>query len=507
MLIRILKKSKDLIEGKLHAPNSEISRRSFLHHSGVGVGSVLLMPTFLSMLRSDPAKAAAFACSVQTLGTTYTQFCAAGGNGTSRMAYAWGMDGNPLVGASRSLGTRANDPVDSTAIPGIYLNGNDPFARALRAGGQVTANGVNTQRLFSAAVTTEILSRLSGTQIACPKNDDTDDNPINVMMLFGGKCGLRKGIIADVAGDAARDRSVSGLRNDFAVLRAGGNIQNLVNAASLQNDLVTTSAMGGSMEKALNALTNEQKAKLAGQVGSAEFAQNMLAGISASKGKFDPAAADIALNPDNAANAAAFASRAPLMALSAKEKMYQALIDAACKQQIGAVNLVEGGYDYHNGGNNAANDRHTFMARMVLIWAWVHIVRGTNGVLQIDTDGGIGWDQTDPAPNALGDRGSSGQSLFIHVAGRPGSVRPSFKRQGYYSGLIVNGGGEASSRDPLVGKNPAMSSIACVLTYGLLTGVLKTTDGSLQEFLNKVNERGTVIAGGVSQMMQLSMIA
>jgi hypothetical protein len=505
MLIRILKKSKDLLEGKPHAPNSELSRRGFLQRGATGTASLLLMPSFVSMLRSEPAKAAAFACSFETVGTTYTQLHAAGGNGTTRMCFAWDMAGNALVGNSASLGTRTNDTVDSATIPGIYLNNNDVFAQCLKAGGAINANGVSTTALFSGAVTAEILSKLSGSQIACAKNDDTGENPINVMLLFGDKCGMRKGMLADVAGESAGSRSIDGLMNNFAVLKSGGSIQNLVNAASLQNNILTEPAMGTAMEKALNALTNEQKAKLAGQVGAEDFVKNITAGIASAKGKVDPTVADLALNPDNPANKAVFDTKAPIAALQGGDKMLQALVDAACRQQFGAVNIVEGGFDYHNGSNDAANSAHARLARFILVWAWVHVVRGKNGILQIDTDGGIGWDQTDPAPNALGDRGSSGQSLFIHVQGAAGT-KPSFKRQGYYSGLISAGGGESASREPLVGKSPAMSSIACVLTYGLMTGALKTTDGSLQAFLDKINARGTLITSTTS-LMSLSMMA
>ncbi|MBC7386145.1 MAG: hypothetical protein H7301_08305 [Cryobacterium sp.] len=505
MLIRILKKSKDLLEGKPHEAHSEISRRSFMQKGATGVGSLLILPSFLTLLKSDPAKAAAFSCSFAANGTTYTQLAASGGNGTTRMAYAWGMDGNALVGDSRALGTRPNDPVDSTTIPGIYLNGNDTFARTLKAGGAINANGVNSAAMFNAAITNEILSKLSGSQIACPKNDDTNENPVNVMALFGTKCALRKGMISDVAGDAANDRSIDGMRNNFAVLRYGGNTTNLVNGASLQSNSINDARIGESMRKAAAKLTDIQKGSIAGRVGSIDFSANLLAGLEDGKTKFDPVTADIALNPANPVNAAIFASRAPANALSDKDKGYQALIDAACKQNFGAVNIVEGGFDYHNGGNNDANNRHAYLARFILLWGWVHVCRGTNGVLQIDTDGGIGWDQSN-APNAMGDRGSSSQSLFFHVAGRAGT-RPSFKRQGYYSDLIANGGGESSSRDPLVGKRPEMASIACLLTYGLLTGTLKSTDNSLVEFLAAINAKGTIIPGGVSQLMQLSMIA
>ena len=70
MLIRILKQSKDLVEGKAHAPGSEISRRSFLHRTGLGVGSVLITPALVSLLKSNPAEAAAFSCSVESLSTS-----------------------------------------------------------------------------------------------------------------------------------------------------------------------------------------------------------------------------------------------------------------------------------------------------------------------------------------------------------------------------------------------------------------------------------------------------
>ncbi len=504
MLIRILKKSKDLLEGKPHEPGCEISRRSFLQGTATGVGSLLVLPSFISMLKANPADAAAFTSNFAALGTTYTQYCASGGNGTSRMAYAWGADGLPLVGDSRSLGTRANDPVDQTTIPGIYLNAADVFAIALKSGGAATANGVNTTAMFNATITNEIISKLSGAQIACAKNDDTDSNPVNVMTLFGGKSSMRKGLVADVGGDAARDRSISGLRNDFSILRYGGNVRNLVNAASLESTTVNTAAMGESVRKAVAALTGEQKAKLSGRVGSDAFSANLLSGLDAAKGKFDPATADIALNPANPANLAVFASRAPLVALSAKDLAYQGLIDAAAKQNFGAANIVEGGFDYHNNDNNRANDRHVVLARFVLLWAWVHVCRGVNGVLQIDTDGGIGWNQ-DAQPKALGDRGSSSQSLFIHVQGRAGT-KPSFKRQGYYSELISAGGGESASRDPLVGKRPEMSSIACVLTFGLLTGLVKTSDGSVKELFDAINSRGTIVPS-VNELMGLSMMA
>ncbi len=504
MLIRIMKKSTDLLEGKPHEPNQEVSRRGFLKSAVAGAASFTVMPAMLSLLRTNPARAAAFSCgNVDAIGTSYTQIALAGGNGFTRMMFAWGIDGQPLVGASRSLGTLANDTVDATTIPGIYLNNNETFAIALKAGGQVTANGVTATRLFSPAVTTEILSRLSGSQIACPRNDDTDDNPTNAMVLFGGNCGLRKGILTDVAGDAARDRSITSLRNDFAVTRSGGSVANLVAGARLPNNPVNDARMANAIESALASLTQEQKANIEGQVGSADFVKKLMAGVASNKNKFDPNAADIALNPANPVNAAVFAARAPLVALTAKEQLFQALFDASAKQQVGAVNLVEGGFDYHNGGNNIANVRHAFLARFILLWAWVHISRGTNGVLQLDTDGGIGWDTNG---NALGDRGSSSMSVFLHIAGDKSKPVPRFKRQGYYSGLISEGGGESASRDPLVAKRGENPTVACALTYGLLTGRLNTSDGSIPEFLAKVNERGTIVTS-VSQLMTLSLLA
>ncbi len=510
MLIRINKKSKDLIEGKPHEAQTEVSRRAFLQKSLASIGSLTVLPSVVSLLKSNPARAAALSCSVAPLGTSYTQLCLAGGNGTARMAYAWGPDGNPLVGDSNALGTRAANGVNTTAISGIYLNTADPFYTSLINGGEVNANGITATRMFNAAMTTEILSRLSGSQIACPKGDDTDDNPVNVMTLFGTKCSLRKGYLSDVGGDAARDRSIDSLRNNFSILRYGGSVNNMVSAASLQSGSLNTNVMGASMNKAVGALTNEQKSKLVGRVGSQEYLNNVVAGISSGAGKFDPNTANLALNPAFGANAALFTggNRAPVNGLSGKDLGYQALFFAAANQQFGAVNIVEGGFDYHNGGNNQANNRHVYIARFILLWAWTHICTGKNGVLQIDTDGGISWDQNGANPNALGDRGSSSQSLFLHVQGAGAAAsKPTFRRQGYYNGLIRNGGGESSSRDPLVGKRAEMASIASVLTFGQLAGLVKTSDASAQEFLNAINARGTIIPGGVSQMMQLSMIA
>ncbi len=511
MLIRIHKQSKDFLDGKQHDPMLNPERRQFLKEGFAGVGSLLIMPGMLSLLRANPARAEVLACNQRPLGTTFTQVSLSGGNGTSSMVYAWDAAGAPLLGNSRSLGTFANSGQDTTSIAGLTLSQSDMFSTFLRGGGggTLTVNGTNIPRLFDAAMTTTILSRLSGGAVACPNDDDTDSNPLNVMKFFGNRCGLRKGVIADVAGNPARELSIDGLRNNFSTLQLGGNLANVGAAATLQSNTLNDSRQGESLKAAVDKLTKEQSGKLGGKVGSADFVKNMMAGLDAAKVKFDPVYAADALDPTRPVNAAvldpANGLRMNYANLPAEFKRIVTLTDALTKQNFGAVNMTFGGFDYHlNSPAVQRQERHAFVARMILVWAANHILRQTNGVMMINTDGGIGFNDQAQNTVANGDAGSKNITLMIHVQGAgAAAAKPVFKLGGRFGALAVS---EAAQRDNVFASRREMPSVAILYTFALLSGLVVNGQPSETEFLAAINGGLNLLPGGVAQLRSLSLL-
>jgi len=490
MLIRILKKSKDMIEGKPHEPNQELTRRGFIASSATGLAASFVVPSIFQLLRTEEARAAAIdngGALAEPIPCVSIQL--SGGNGTTMMLPAWGLDGMPLVGNSNALGTQASDTINQSLITGMYTRIGDMFETTLRAGAG----------MMTAAKMAEILGTCSGSQIAGRNGDDTSDNPDNANALINTLVSGRNG---QFVGSGANNRSLYGGRNDFPLIAAGGSVANLTNSMKISNTGVASAAVGNSYEKAVNALKAAQGSKLTGQVGSGDFMANMTSGLALAKIKFDPAFADATFNPENAANLAILSTVFTNVAgLSNEMKLIVSMVMAACKGEVAAVNLVKGGFDYHDNTFTTGQNKHAEIANMVAAALGTAHAFGRKLYIGVNTDGGISFEQG--TRNALGDRGSSNQDCSI-LKVKAGQPKISTKAVGSYSALVANGGGEAS-QGPAASR-PENKAIVHFMNFGFFSGRLNTSNESMQAALNLVNLKGTLVPGGVTDLMKLFSI-
>jgi hypothetical protein len=521
MLFKFSKNINDLLQGKPHEPNKEISRRDFLQKSAYAGGIYLSIPTFFSLLRTDKALAAALSQAYREQPCSFAAMMLQGGNGFSRMVHPQKMDGGVITNKAL-LGLMPGDAPNSTLIPGIHLNQSDQFFKVLMAGGAYTnlpqfndvkngdtvvgvslGSSVSATALMTSARAQALLSKVTGAAIYSRKNDDTDANPLNPIKLVQQ---MRLGQLAKTVGNSNRGtRNWDGSRL-FETVQAGS-VAGFVQSANLASGPVGDStANGASIEKAVRGLANEQKPKYSGRVGAADLFNSLVNGLSETKGKFDPGLADLAYNPDNAANSAVLSPVINYASLSASEKSLLAAYDANARQIAGSAYTQHGGYDYHNNRHDDMDVRHSELARRVLIWAAAQDARKKPGVLFITTDGAISFTDKvtasnpvgDTGPSARGDGGDRGMALVLYY--NP-VARTAIHQVGYFQENA-----EAVSTAHLVAsrKEVGYEPVSAALTFGRLSGLVTPGDASIQEFINLVNSKGTLISGGESQLLRLS---
>jgi hypothetical protein len=496
MLIKVVKNIQDAITSKPHEP---LSRRDFLAKTGKIGATYLMLPAFYALLRSDEAKAAAFDSAFRTINPSFAHLECQGGNGMSRMVAPLSSSGSAITSGTTTLGMHSSHTFNSTLIEGVTLNQSDSFYATLLAGGAFSQGTYGSGNAFiNTAQITNLFSKVTGTPIHCQSIDDSFENRNNPIQVIAK---MRTGQLANLVGTAELSRSPDGAR--LVPIVRSQSLTGLVDSARLQLTAggqsgvaaLERESVGTAMQTALSSLTTQQNAEHSGKIGGPEILSRIAPGMGRIKNRFDPSVAASLYDINTAANSAALGAWINYANLTDKEKFYLACFDASARQVAGGVYIGESGFDYHDNPIGMGQERHAFIARMVLLWAAVHAARGKPGMLSITTDGGIAYTNA-ATPNPIGDNGPTSMTLMFYY---DPAGRRTLKQLGYFSG-------ETASRVPLVGQDAAYASYAIALTYGLMAGIVVPGTASINEFINEMNRVSPRITGGETQLMQLAGI-